>query len=129
MQTGNLLLDSLARDDFASLASHLKQVHLSHKTILVEAGNETKAIYFPITAIVSLVVGLSSGTQIEAAMVWRDGLVGASAALDGRISLSRAVVQLEGQSLVCDVGALRHAAYNRQSLMSKLIRHEQTLFA
>jgi hypothetical protein len=32
--------------------------------------------------------------MVEAAMVGKDGIIGASSALDGRISLSRAIVQL-----------------------------------
>jgi hypothetical protein len=44
-------------------------------------------------AIVSLVVGLSSGEIIEAAMVGKDGVVGAFAALGGNIPINRAIVQ------------------------------------
>jgi hypothetical protein len=40
-------------------------------------------VYFPYDAIVSLVVTLSTGEMIEAAMVGRDGVIGALAALDG----------------------------------------------
>ena len=42
--------------------------------------------------------------RYESAMVGRDGVVGASAALDGRVSLSKAVVQVEG------VGCQRYRA-------------------
>ena len=48
----------------------------------------------------SLVVTLSTGEMIEAAMVGRDGVVGASAALDGKISLSRGIIQLSGEIVV-----------------------------
>ena len=51
---------------------------------------------FPTGAIVSLVVGLSSGELIEAAMVGKDGVLGASAALGGNIPINRGVVQLAG---------------------------------
>jgi hypothetical protein len=37
------------------------------------------------------VVTLSSDQVVEAAMVGRDGVIGASAALDGKVALSRAV--------------------------------------
>ena len=62
-------------------------------------------------------------------MVGRDGVVGGSAALDGKISLGRAVVQLEGSSLMGEVGALRGTALQSHTFLSTLIRHEQTLFA
>lgn len=62
-------------------------------------------------------------------MVGRDGVVGASSALDGTISLSRAIVQLAGDGMWCNVDELKKAAFRSQSLISGLIRHEQTLFA
>src|ERR1700710_601987 len=106
----NLLLDSLTAADAASIRPLLKPVHLKSREVLFEAGGTIKAVYFPTGAVVSLVIGLASGAPVEAAMVGRDGVVGASSALDGRISLSRAIVQLEGDSLMCEVGALRGSA-------------------
>ena len=62
-------------------------------------------------------------------MVGRDGVVGASSALDGKVTLSRAIVQIEGDALICEPEKLRRAAFQSESLISRLIRHEQTLFA
>jgi CRP-like cAMP-binding protein len=62
-------------------------------------------------------------------MVGRDGIVGAAAALDGRISLSRAIVQLSGSCLECDVGSLKRAALKSEALLSLLVRHEQTVYS
>jgi CRP-like cAMP-binding protein len=128
-ELSNMLLDSLSASDAASIAPLLKPVHLESKQVLFSAGNTIKAVYFPTGAVVSLVIGLASGSTVEAAMVGRDGVVGASSALDGRISLSSAVVQLEGSSLMCEVGALRGTALQSHTFLSTLIRHEQTLFA
>jgi hypothetical protein len=77
---------------------------------------------------VSLVVTLSTEEMIEAAMVGRDGVVGASAALDGRISLSRAIVQIGGHGVSCDVDVLKRAAMESASLHSLLLRHEQVVY-
>jgi len=125
----NLLLASLSASDAAALQPHLKVVHLEHEKVLFEAGGEVLDVYFPTGAIVSLVVVLSSGEMIEAAMVGKDGIVGASAALDGKISLNRGIVQLAGPALICSVAALRGAALQSQTLLSLLIRHEQTVYA
>src|SRR5205085_7225625 len=106
----------------------LKPVHLKSKQVLFAAGNAIKAVYFPTGAVVSLVIGLASGSTVEAAMVGRDGVVGASSALDGLISFSTAIVQLEGSSLMCELGALQGSALQSHTFLSRLIRHEQTLF-
>src|SRR6267378_3513300 len=97
--SANLLLASLSPGDSAALQPHLKLIHLEHQKVLYETGDVIALVYFPTSAIVSLVVGLSTGEMIEAAMVGRDGVIGAAAALDGRISLSRAIVQLAGNAM------------------------------
>ena len=71
----------------------------------------------------------SSGELFEAAMVGRDGLVGGAGALDRKMSLCRAVVQLPGEAVTCSVDGLSTAAFQSRSLISVLVRHEQTLYA
>ena len=128
-ESSNKLLASFSASDRAIIADLLKPVTLTHKTILFEAGDRISKVYFPTTAIISLVIGLSTGEMIEAAMVGSDGVVGASSALDGKISLSRAIVQLAGDGFSCNVEEFKSAAFRSQTLISGLIRHEQTLFA
>jgi hypothetical protein len=62
-------------------------------------------------------------------MVGWDGVVGASAALDGRISLSRGIIQLSGEIVVCSIEGLKSVALSSPRLLSLLIRHEQTVYA
>jgi CRP-like cAMP-binding protein len=127
--SGNLLLASLSESDAAALRPHLQSVYLDHERVLFEAGDKVADIYFPTGAIVSLVAALSSGEIIEAAMVGKDGVVGAFAALGGNIPSNRAIVQLAGPALMCKVTELRTAALQSQSLLSTLFRHEQTVYA
>src|SRR5205085_3763525 len=94
--SGNLLLASLSESDASALRPHLKSIYLNHEQVLFEAGAEVTDIYFPTGAIVSHVVALSSGEVIEAAMVGKDGVVGAFAALGGNIPINRGIVQLAG---------------------------------
>jgi CRP-like cAMP-binding protein len=93
------------------------------------SGSEVTDVYFPTGAVVSLVVSLSSGEIIEAAMVGKDGVVGAFAALGGNIPVNRGIVQLAGPALMCNVSELRSAAFQSQSFQSVLFRHEQAVYA
>jgi CRP-like cAMP-binding protein len=129
VQSSNLLLASLSQGDLILLQPKLKKIHLEQKHILYGTGEAIHAVYFPLNAIVSLVVELSTGELIEAAMVGRDGVTGGAAALDGRISLSRAIVQLSGDAMAIDVASLKAAALQSETLLSILIRHEQTVYA
>jgi CRP-like cAMP-binding protein len=125
----NLLLSQLSQDDFNRLQPYLKIAPFKQHSVLFEAEQEIKHVYFPTSAVVSLVVTLESGDIVEAAMVGSDGVVGASAALDGRISLSRGIVQLSGDIVVCSIDGLKSAALQSPKLLSLLIRHEQTVYA
>jgi CRP-like cAMP-binding protein len=129
MAHSNALLASLSPDDAAALRPRLKNLELKERQVLFESGDMIRAVYFPINVVISLIVVLSTGEMIEAAMVGRDGVLGASSALDGKISLSRAMVQLPGQALVCEPRARKDAALQSRSLLSLIIRHEQALYA
>jgi hypothetical protein len=82
MPNRNLLLASLSAGDAAAIKPHLKFIQLEHRKILFETSDSIDLVYFPTIAINSLVVGLSTGEMVEAAMVGRDDLLGASSALD-----------------------------------------------
>src|SRR3954451_5953414 len=105
--SSNFFLASLSPADAASIRPYLRPVELEHKKILFEAGDRIGHLYFPTGVVISLVIGLSTGEMVEAAMVGKDGVIGAASALDGRISLSRAIVQLAGPALVCDILELK----------------------
>jgi CRP-like cAMP-binding protein len=96
---------------------------------LFDADEQIRHVYFPIGAVVSLVITLSTGETVEAAMVGKDGVVGASAALDGKVSLSRGIIQLGGEMIVCEIDALKSVALQSPKLLALLIRHEQTVYA
>ncbi|OKO67072.1 Crp/Fnr family transcriptional regulator [Bradyrhizobium sp. NAS96.2] len=125
----NLLLGQLGQDDFQRLEPYLKITPFKQHAVLFEAEQEIQHVYFPTSAVVSLVVTLESGELVEAAMVGSDGVVGASAALDGRISLSRGIVQLSGDIVVSSLNGVKSAALQSPKLLSLLVRHEQTVYA
>lgn len=129
MPQPNKLLASLSGDDTNLIQPHLRRVQLQQEHVLYETGDRVSTVYFPTSAIVSLVVMLASGQTVEAAMVGSDGVVAASAALDGRLSLNRAIVQLSGNAMACDVAAIKAAALQSPTIFSMLIRHEQAVYA
>ena len=125
----NILLSLLSTSDLKRLEPYLKPTLFEQHHVLFEADEQIRHVYFPTSGVVSLVVTLSTGETIEAAMVGCDGVVGASAALDGKIALSRGIVQLGGEIVVCDIEALKSTALQNPRLLALLIRHEQTVFA
>ena len=129
LHLANQMLATLTQADRDALLPHLKVVELPQELVLFDAGDTVKAIYFPHTGIVSLVVDLTSGDMIEAAMVGRDGVVGGSAALNGDMSLNKAVVQLTGRASIAEVDRVRSIAESSVIFRTALMRHEQFVMA
>jgi CRP-like cAMP-binding protein len=129
MPNSNAILASLSAGDAASLQPHLKPAYFESKYILFNVGDCIDKVYFPAGAVVSLVVGLSSGETVEGAMVGKDGVVGAAAALDSKIALTQAIVQLPGNAFVCDAPTFKGVAMQSERLLGLLFPHEQAVYA
>jgi CRP-like cAMP-binding protein len=125
----NQLLVALPAADFALLRPHLETIELVQGDLLVGAGDRLTRVFFPHNGVISLVVRLASGGTIEVAMIGQDSIFGGTAALDGGISLTDAVVQLPGVATTLEVEFLRAAADHSVAFRTMLIRHEQALFA
>jgi CRP-like cAMP-binding protein len=108
---------------------HLETIELVQETLLVGAGDPLTRVYFPHDGVISLVVSLAAGGSVEVAMIGQDSIFGGSAALDGNISLTDAVVQLSGRASTLAVGILRTIAQESLAFRTTLIRHEQAVFA
>jgi CRP-like cAMP-binding protein len=128
-QSVNLILNALPQNIYAAMESHLRPVTLAFGDVIADSGEPVGKVYFPSSGIVSLVVEMDVGDMIETAMVGRDGVVNGTSALDGKVSLQKAMVQVAGTAatVACDV--LRKLAHEFDPLQSLLIRHEQVLLA
>ena len=125
----NRLLKILPAADFQSLCPHLEPVELAKGSVLIETGVPQQHIYLPHSGIVSMMVSLSEGQTVEVAMVGRDTIVGASAALDAGPALTDAIVVAPGTASVLKAGDLRAAADRSSTLRKHLARHQQTCWS
>jgi len=125
----NLILAALPARILAALEPHLKIVKLPFAQLVASTGGTVTNIYFPHDSVVSLVVQLDDGQMVEAAMVGRDGVVNATSALDGKLSLQRSIVQVAGGSSSISPNDLRAVAREWEGLQSLIIRHEQILLS
>jgi CRP-like cAMP-binding protein len=74
-----------------------------------------------------MMVSFTEGQSVEVAMIGRDSLVGASAALDAGPALTDAIVVVPGTASVLRAEDLRAAADASSALRKVLARHEQAL--
>jgi len=125
----NHLLATLPLADFELLRPHIETIELVQEAVLVGASDRLTHVFFPHHGVISLVVSLAGGGRVEVASVGHDSIFGAFAALDGKISLTDAIVQLPGAASILDVGVLRTVASHSIGFRTTLIRHERALFA
>jgi len=123
----NDLLASLPPDEWARMAPLLEAVELPLGQVLYESGNKMTHVYFPTTAIVSLLYVLENGSSAEIAVVGHEGVVGISLFMGGETTPSRAVVQSAGRGYRLR-GAHIKAAFARSGpVMHLMLRYTQAL--
>lgn len=95
--TGNLLVDALPPVERARLLERARTRLVRPQEVLVGDRDPITSVWFPATAVVSLLTVLGDGTGVETATVGREGMVGTVVFLgDDRMRNGRAVVQLGG---------------------------------
>lgn len=127
--TTNRLLAALPHSAWQRLEADLVPVELARDQMLYQAGSPVSHVYFPASAIVSLVSSLSDGTAPEVAVVGNEGVVGVCAFMGGGLALSSAVVETAGLGWRMSADAISHHAQRAPEVMRPLLRYAQNLFA
>jgi CRP-like cAMP-binding protein len=123
----NHLLAALSGEDFERVSSRLRLAPLALGDVLYESGSRQRAVYFPTTAIVSLLYTLADGASAEIAVVGNEGIIGVSLFMGGETTPSRAVVQSAGHAYRLP-GKMLKDEFNRGDAMQHLLlRYTQAL--
>lgn len=116
----NEILLSLPEEDLTALKPYLRRVKLTAGQVLYEPGDDVDRIYFPETALISLMTGMRDGHDVENTSRGRNGGIGYVEACGSEMMVSRAVVQLAGESWC--VGSCHYRdRYERSPAMRNLI--------
>jgi CRP-like cAMP-binding protein len=125
----NRLLSALAQADFALLSPHLREAHFQQGAMLQEAGDLIEQIYFPRTGMISLLAVMRNGDGVECATIGREGAVGAMSGLGSRRSMSRAVMQIEGDSSQISPSNFRAAIESSGAIRDLVVRYNDVQLA
>jgi CRP-like cAMP-binding protein len=123
----NHLLARLAPAEFARLSPQLKPIELTLGQVLYESGGRQSRVYFPTTAIVSLLYTMIDGASAEIAVVGNEGIIGVSIFMGGETTTSRAVVQSAGSAYQLSSRALSEEFRRGGALQLHLLRYTQAL--
>ena len=124
----NELLAALPRQDLETLFEHLELVPMPFGKELFEYGSKLEYVYFPTTAIVSLLYVMEDGATTEIAVVGHEGVVGVSLFM-GERAMCSAVVQSAGYGYRLKTQYLRDAFMKGGALPQLLMRYTNALFA
>jgi CRP-like cAMP-binding protein len=94
----NHLLAALPPEEWKRWETLMEFVKLPLGEVLYESGATLKHVYFPTTAIVSLLYVMENGASAEIAVVGNEGVVGIALFMGGGHTPSRAVVQSAGEA-------------------------------
>ena len=123
----NQLLAALPSEDLGRMTGRLKLAALPLGQVLYESGGRQRRVYFPTTAIVSLLYMMADGASAEIAVVGNDGIIGVSLFMGGATTTSRAVVQSAGHAYELSGKALTEEFTRGGAMQHLLLRYTQAL--
>lgn len=123
----NQLLAALPDCDWLHLSQHMELVEMPLGQVLYESGSDLNHVYFPTTAIVTLLNLTASGACAEFATVGNDGVVGVPLLMGGISTNGRAVVQSAGHGHRLHRQVINDELSAGGSLMQLVLRYTQAL--
>jgi CRP-like cAMP-binding protein len=123
----NRLLAALPEPEWQRIEPNLKAVQLPLGDAVYESGARLDHVYFPTTAIISLLYVMADGASAEIAVVGNDGVVGIALFMGGESTPSRAVVQSEGWAYRMRGQLLKDEFTRGGEMQHLLLRYTQAL--
>ena len=123
----NQLLAALPAYLQQSWLAQLEPVQMPLGEVLYESGVTLAHVYFPTTAIVSLLYVMEDGASAEIAVVGNEGIVGISLFMGGESTPSRAVVQSAGKGFRLKAQVLKEEFNRAGPVLHLLLRYTQAL--
>src|SRR6202046_327825 len=123
----NHLLGALPAAEVQRWMPLLESVDLPLGHVLYESGAALEHVYFPTTAIISLLYVMENGASAEIAVVGNEGILGVSLFMGGESTPSRAVVQSAGHGFRLKANILKEEFNRAGPVLHLLLRYTQAL--
>ena len=123
----NHLLAALPDVEAQRWLPQLERVDMPLGQVLYESGGTLSHVYFPTTAIVSLLYVMENGASAEIAVVGNEGIVGISLFMGGDSTSSRAVVQSAGLGYRLKAQIMKDDFNRAGPVLHLLLRYTQAL--
>ena len=124
--SANRLLSSLPELEYQRLEPHLFPIKLSLGKVFYEASEKIETVYFPQTALISLVSVLDNGATTEIGLIGGTGIVGLPVLLGSGYSKHRAIVQVADGALKISAKVLKQEFERGGELQRLLLDYTET---
>ncbi|HEX5843245.1 MAG TPA: Crp/Fnr family transcriptional regulator [Pseudomonas sp.] len=119
----NLLLNALPARERNKLMKHCEPVEMRFGSVLCEADQTFRYLYFPLKGFISLVTILGTHHPLELGLIGNEGMLGATLVLGVNTAPNRAVVQGSGSALRISAKQLRLLLLECPRLLRALKRY------
>ncbi len=125
----NHLLAAFPNADWQHWQSLLEPVQLSVGQVLFEPGRTPAHVYFPTTAVISLVYMTQDGETAEIAVVGNEGVVGVSLFMNGDVAPHEANVQSAGMAYRLSASSVKNAMEFSNQIMKLMLNYAYDMFS
>lgn len=126
-QVENGLLASLPFEEFERLVPHMEKISFALGDVVYESGGQLDYVYFPTTAIVSLLYTMVNGASAEMGLAGNEGVVGIALFMGGETMPNRAIVQSAGDVIRVKARVLQDEFARGGRFQYLLLRYTQAL--
>jgi CRP-like cAMP-binding protein len=123
----NYLLAALPAAEFVRVQSNLVPVSFKLGEVVYESGDKLDCVYFPTTAIISLLYIMENGATAEIGVIGNDGVNGHALFLGGDSMPNRAVIQSAGDAFRMSAKDLKAEFALGGMFQKMLLRYTQAL--
>jgi CRP-like cAMP-binding protein len=124
----NRLLAALPTEVYDQFVPSLELVSLTLKQLLYQPNRAIPYVYFPLTAVASLVTLMQDGQKVEVSTVGNEGMVGLPVFLGAETISAEAFTQIAGQAMRMSAVVFRGHALQPGPLQNLLLLYTQALF-
>lgn len=124
----NRVLSGLPVDVRTRLQSGLERVEVRAKTTVGDGSTPLRQVYFPETGLVSLVVTLTDGATVQAAMIGYEGIAGLPGLPWSTAAPIRAIWQISGSAWTMELDDFTSEVARSRPFRERVQRYSQALY-
>lgn len=126
--TENKILSALKTADYQHFLSQLEQVTLTQGEVVYHPGDRIDYVYFPETAVFSMLCMMENGDTVEVGPIGHEGMVGLYTFFGANTSPTQLVMHVAGTAMRIDAELLRRELRSEKSAVPYLLlRYTQML--